>query len=64
MENTDKKQFQVSVNMDDDLKEDILKIAKSEERKFAVMAYRLLGQAVKERKRIAAKNARKKKDDD
>jgi hypothetical protein len=59
MENQEKKTFQASVNMDDELKADITDIAKSQRWSFAETGYYLLGQAVKERKRIADKNKRK-----
>lgn len=59
MEDQEKKTFQVSVNMDEDLKSDITEIAKSLKWSFAETGYYLLGQAVKERKRIADKNKRR-----
>lgn len=50
---------QVSVQMDDELKADIEEIRLREVRSFAEMGYLLLKAAVKERKRIAAKNKSK-----
>jgi hypothetical protein len=59
MENQEKKTFQASVNMDEGLKKEIQEIAKGLKWSFAETGYYLLGQAVKERKRIADKNKKR-----